>query len=81
MTLHRKLLSRNTFADPGFVPKGKRLGARHTRADILNLISGDNARLSRIGWTIADLIKTATQMIVGCTYVWHLLGETMFTWL
>ena len=70
----RKLLTRNTFAVPQGTGSGKDKIA-HTRADILNLISSDTSALSEVAFTVISLFRAQIEMLIGCTYVWYLLGE------
>lgn len=45
------------------------------KADILNLISTDTAAIARIGFTFTGMIRAFVEMLLGCSYVWILLGE------
>ncbi|WVQ96554.1 hypothetical protein IAU59_003659 [Kwoniella sp. CBS 9459] len=68
-----KVLSRNLFAT---AEKGDGKKAVQSKAEILNLISSDASSVQRIGWTFTELLRAALELILGCTYVWFLLGPS-----
>jgi hypothetical protein len=70
----RKLLTRNTYADPTFTVKGKAKGIKHTKADILNLISSDAVSLAKIGLFFPKIFRCLVETMLGCAFVWYLLG-------
>ncbi|WVN87012.1 uncharacterized protein L203_102188 [Cryptococcus depauperatus CBS 7841] len=71
--LYQKLFTRNLFAAP---EKGNDNKAVHTKADILNLISSDTTSVSGVGWVATEILRSLTEAILGCTYVWILLGPS-----
>ena len=73
--MYRKVLTRSAYASPEHAKKDKSKAVK-TKADILNLISSDSTALSNIGWTLLELIRSQTEMVIGCLYVWYLLGTS-----
>ncbi|ORX37959.1 P-loop containing nucleoside triphosphate hydrolase protein [Kockovaella imperatae] len=73
--LYQKLLTRNTYASPSPTLDSK-IKSVHKKADILNLISSDSSALARLGWTVARMIKFQVEMVIGCLFVWYLLGPS-----
>ena len=73
----RKLLTRNLFATP---EQSRHREGRpvYSRADILNLISTDSRAIGQLGWTFVGLAYSLIELLLGCSYVWYLLGPSGF---
>jgi hypothetical protein len=74
--LYQKVLTRSLFYTPPKDTKTKEMAA-HTKADILNLISTDASAVAKIGWKFIAIFRSQLEMLLGCTYVWFLLGKSL----
>ena len=51
--------------------------SQSTQADILNLISSDATAVSDIGLKLMEICRSQIDMLLGCSYIWFLLGEPL----
>jgi hypothetical protein len=72
-----KIMTRNTFAKPDAKLSSKTKIA-HSKADVLNLMSNDLADVSEIGRHLLGMLSTLIEVIVGCAYIYQLMGKFVF---
>ncbi|WVR08252.1 hypothetical protein IAU60_005299 [Kwoniella sp. DSM 27419] len=68
-----KVLSRSVFAISSDATKDN---PAQTKAHILNLISSDAMAVKSVGISLLSLLTGLCEMVLGCTYVWMLLGPS-----
>lgn len=70
---YSKLLTRNMHAHADQKQK-----ASTTRAEILNLISGDAVSIGNISYTLTGVLTAHLELLLGGFYIWQLLGMSPF---
>lgn len=69
-----KLLTRNIYAKPKMT-SGTQAKIAHSKAEVLNLVNNDAGRVGGIGGACLKLFNTLVEALMGCGYIYILMGE------